>query len=240
MTLWDATASGRRLRQVPLGLGQVVLGGFDWSPDGRRIVFAAARARGFNPDVPRYTLYTIAIDGSQRQRLRRGAWPAWSHDGRLIAFTGGDFGDGPDSHTVIAVMRRDGTRMTWLSDPTAGYPDEAEYAGDSHPAFSPDDREIVFVREGGRAGWHVVNVAGGDARLMWEPLEYSDYAGPPQWSPDGTLIAGIVNDSETNRYTFVTVPAAGGDPVAAFKFRVRRSPDFRMAVSWRGRRSKVR
>lgn len=56
----------------------------DWSPDGQRIVYAAA------PNGGSYDLWIVALDGSNPTRLTElpgtEFFPAWSPDGRLIAF----------------------------------------------------------------------------------------------------------------------------------------------------------
>jgi Tol biopolymer transport system component len=64
------------------GTGESLVGGAignrpDWSPDGKRIVFASNGAMGI-----------VRADGRQLRRLRSaGSDPVWSPDGRRIAFT---------------------------------------------------------------------------------------------------------------------------------------------------------
>lgn len=87
-SLWYSTASGKRIRRIRLGFrgprtgpGAITLHGWDWAPDGRRVVFAARKGLA----SPR--LYTISIHGRHRTALRRGWWPDWSSDGRYILFS---------------------------------------------------------------------------------------------------------------------------------------------------------
>ena len=67
-SLWHATATGKRIRRIPLGM-RVVLEGYDWAPNGRRVVFAARAASEPARDP---MLYTIALDGTRRRQLRPG------------------------------------------------------------------------------------------------------------------------------------------------------------------------
>ena len=64
-----------------------------WSPDGRRIAFESnADVAGANPEGD-MELWTMAADGSDRVQLTRNALhdegPAWSPDGRMLAYTSG-------------------------------------------------------------------------------------------------------------------------------------------------------
>ena len=95
--------------------------------------------------------------------------PAWSPDGRLIAFSSRREGKGH-----IYVMNADGTGTRRI---TSGRQDDLD------PSWSPDGRRIVFAREG---ALFVVSARGGKAtRLGRDPGNATD----PAWSPDGTLIA---------------------------------------------------
>lgn len=85
---------------------QLTSGDFDvahpaWSPDGRQIAFAADRG----PDAtirPRLELWAFDADAGQREVRELASlagdadWPAWSPDGRRVAFIGTDVEDPPD------------------------------------------------------------------------------------------------------------------------------------------------
>jgi TolB protein len=96
--------------------------------------------------------------------------PAWSPDGRRIAFV-----SRRDGHSHIYVMRADGTGSRRVTDST---PD------DDGPTWSPDGRRIAFSRVG---DLFAIPSRGGPARRIGPAL--GGEALDPAWSPDGKLIA---------------------------------------------------
>jgi dipeptidyl aminopeptidase/acylaminoacyl peptidase len=140
-----------------------------WSPDGRRVVYAAAQ-RG------RVHLYVMRIDSAaEPQELTSGAGrdldPRWSPDGRTIVFERLRKGDG-DVYSV----RLDGSGLRDLT----GW-----FGQETMPDWSPDGRSLVFASN--RSGrFQLYRLSGGRvARLT------NDYGNDtrPVWSPDGRWIA---------------------------------------------------
>ena len=152
-----------------------------WSPDGQRIAFLG----GGNCGQFCFHVIVMNADGSNVRdltpHLRRGpgsaaADPAWSPDGRTIAFVRG-FGS-PDA---IFVVKPDGSGLRNLTPKPVG-----AYAA---PAWSPDGRKLAFVSDrDGNSEVYVMNANGsGQRRLTRNPAFDAD----PAWSPDGQKIAFV-------------------------------------------------
>src|SRR5262245_11760729 len=106
-------------------------------------------------------LYVMNADGSGQTRLARlssyGTPPAWSPDGRELAYVLGRGGP----NTEIYVARSDGSGQRKLTH-TPGL--------EVFPLWSPDGRKLVFSRIGNRAhnGLYVINANGSGERKLTE------------------------------------------------------------------------
>ncbi|HEX9641436.1 MAG TPA: hypothetical protein VGB13_08990 [Candidatus Krumholzibacteria bacterium] len=154
--LVNADGSGaRRLPYIPLTAV--------WSPDGRQIAFVhTLRGPPLQQFGPRYSLnreiYVMNADGSGTRKLTHNAGynaePAWSPDGRRIAFK-----SSRDGNSEIYVMNADGSGKRNLT---------RNAARDGSPSWSPDGRRIAFVsnRDGRRLEAHVMNADGSGQRSL--------------------------------------------------------------------------
>jgi Tol biopolymer transport system component len=165
----NADGSGkRRLTSSPAGDNFPA-----WSPDGKRIAFVSNRepAPGSGRNPP-WHIYVMNADGSGKRRLPAGSdsgWPAWSPDGRRIAFERDD---------EIYVMNADGSGQRRLTTT----PGQDAYSGS--PDWSPDGQRIVFERT---RDVFVMNADGSEVRmLVVGGVE-------PSWSPDGREIAFVAD-----------------------------------------------
>jgi Tol biopolymer transport system component len=129
-------------------------------------------------------LYVVNPDGSGKRAVTtstptqpmRAFQPAWAPDGFRIAF----------ANTV-------GTSVgggIWIigSDGTGGARVPSTIQNDTWPTFSPDGRQIAFVRNADRFDrLFVVNVDGTGLRTVTASV--SIHVQDPEWSPDGTSFA---------------------------------------------------
>ncbi len=210
-----------------------------FSPDGKHIVFVSTlyqrRFHIFTADFNAGTLGAPRrLTGEHRSSLPRYYYsaydheisPVWTRDGRGIIYVsnrGHLYGTGGFWRTpVTADGGGAGAGVDALSGPL---PDASarefhyeETNWKAHPEVSPDGSRLVFSSYTGRS-WHnlwLMPAGGGDAF----PLAYGDWDQTnARWSPDGTQIAFISNQSGTTEIEIVRVPGGDIRPLAAAQRR---------------------
>jgi TolB protein len=144
-----------------------------WSPDGKKIAYAAAEATAMH-------ICTIDPDGKNRRQLTNdAAWdraPAFSPDGQKIVFGRIPAAGGVNSLYVMDAA--DGGKLRLLQ--TDGY----------DPAWSPDGKQIAFtsLRNGQAYRLFVMQADGSQVKELTTHDKKYGYV-YPAWSPDGKKIA---------------------------------------------------
>jgi TolB protein len=127
------------------------------------------------------------------------ALPAWSPDGRRIAYEYNPSPTGmPARNSDIYVMNANGTGVRRLT---------RQVGFDGDPAWSPDGRKIVFesTRSGNADIW-VMNADGTNPRQLTRSAAFD---GDPAWSPGGSRIA-FTSARTGNREIYLMNPDGSG------------------------------
>ena len=171
-----------------------------WSNDGRQIVFEGNGSRGSqlwaaNADGTGAHQLIQTPDGCPNSTCTEAVQPAWSPDGRSIAYVAPTHVEGAYSKTALAVLDvATGTTTELYSTDQAGF---------GRPTWSPDSRKIAFeidryegvpeVTELVSSSIAVIDVADRTPREITDPALLAGY---PFWHPSSDLIV-----FRTNRFT---------------------------------------
>ena len=170
-----------------------------WSPDGRFVAFSRYGEQ-------EHSIYIVSTLGGAERKLYSGApsFPAldWSPDSKFIAFSAAPPGHSSSNISLLALETLE-TRK--LSESIVGNQDWG-------PAFSPEGKQLAFVRTNGtltKGEIFVMSANGRGARRLtfddaWIPT-------PPAWTRDGKSI--VFSSARSGLPTLWRIPVSGGLPV---------------------------
>jgi len=193
-----------------------------WSPNGKRIAFVSTsynkRFHIFGADVRDGQLENVVrLTGETKSTLPRYYYsaydveisPVWTRDGQEILF-------------VSNKGHIHGTGGFWRMKAEPGaeaheiHYEETNWK--ARPDFSPDGSRMVYSSYLGRQ-WHqlwMMPANGGDAF----PISYGDWDETNvRWSPDGSKIAYISNETGNTSLAYQTIPGGGRVTLVAEKRR---------------------
>lgn len=139
--------------------------------------------------------FDLADPSASRQRLAPSTYqnwtPAYSHDGKRIAFA----------------STRSGLEEIWVADADGSHPVQVTRIGSGHtanPRWSPDDQSLVFNSWNPRSELYSVNLSDGSVKRLTDDPDTAE----PSWSRDGKWL--YCGSTRTGRDELHRVPAGGG------------------------------
>ena len=185
-------------------------------------------------------LYLFEIAGKKSTQLTKGAsdeqLPAWSPDGKQIAYVT-KRGPDPDRHLnwdIYVIDAREGAEERQVTR-FAGADNDPSL--DSRPAWSPDGKRIAYLQQNEDkwiyyAPWSlaVVDVAGGE---VTRPLGADGFHSKPRFTPDGTAILALVEESRVTHVSRIELATGTVTPLTKgprLDFAFDTAADGRMAV----------
>ena len=192
----------------PATVGGEIATSSPWVED-RLLAFASDQTG--NSDI-----YTVRADGSRLTNLTdhpaHDSNPIWSLDAKRIVFD-----SGRDGFQQIYSMKADGSDVIQLTHGDSHHYLPMNIHGETNP-WSPDGTKLLFLQR--NSGFEAANLysldtnSGATVMLASGNVQFNNLS----WSPNGSYIGYVLNDSPTPDATFTPgiyiINALGGTPIA--------------------------
>ena len=166
--LWIVSPRGEHRRRV-LVRREFSWAGYDWSPDGSRIVFTC-RCHGRDQEE----LYVVHVASGEVTRITDTPGseldPDWSPDGNRIVYV--RWRAGGMGFAKLMTVRPDGSDASVLQSRMRGHPD---------PSWSPNSRKIAYIPGEFNDIW-VIDADGSDRRRVTSDPRRRDHV-DASWQP---------------------------------------------------------
>ncbi len=140
-----------------------------WSLEGRRLAFRGCHDDAWSISTIEVISNVFQVDSLRALTTGDDSQPAWSPDGRQIAFVR-QTEDNRDIYTATP----EGSQVKRLTD----HP-----GADVSPAWTPDNRLLYYSQRSGKWGLYLMDADGSDQQLLLET------ASPADWEPDQPAVS---------------------------------------------------
>jgi serine/threonine protein kinase len=195
------TAADQRL------MGDVVLQGLTWTPDGSRLIVSSAQGSTMSYP-PTYNLWSVPLDGGARSQ---------------VTFGEASYQDPDMNAQGSLVMSRLRSQSDVWKFPITGEPSDnvkrgvriTRQTGEIQTlTLSPDESEVAFLSDNdGHVNVWIARVADGEMRPLTRDVDPKVFVAVPFWSPQSNVINFISNrNTGTADVTLWIVNSDGSDP----------------------------
>jgi serine/threonine protein kinase/Tol biopolymer transport system component len=234
LQIWSMNGDGTDLRQVTFGPGDKSQP--RWSPDGLRLLYVAPGGRDLYGNELGLDIFLINLDGSLApvnltQSIGDDSDPAWSPDGKSLAFTSTRVGDLRQVYLVDLDCQPPPGGCSLASQP---HNLSAGYAVEYFPAWSPDGLRLAVAASINQAPARILmRPSNGDAPSLFDLQDRIRGAEQIAWSSDGKFLAfsWLVKRGKQEIY-IASTDNPGLDPIALTNSLGNKEPAFSPNGQW--------